>query len=117
MIWDDRAGRDGGEDTMRRHEGEDSDRDDERPSQAEAGRRRGISAAQVLAVIAVILLVIFAIANSRRVDVNFLFFTSRARVVTVIVLSAILGFVIGYYVGRPGRADRKLLRDSRQRKD
>jgi ABC-type anion transport system duplicated permease subunit len=50
------------------------------------------------------------------VDVNFLFFTARARVVTVIVLSAILGFAIGYYVGRPGRADRKLLRDFRQRR-
>lgn len=102
---------------MRRHEAEGPDRDDERPSHDEVGRRRGISVAQVLAIIAVILLVIFAIANSRRVDVNFLFFTARARVVTVIVLSAILGFVIGYYVGRPGRADRKLLRDSRQRKD
>lgn len=103
---------------MRRHEGDEPDRDDERPSPGEAGRRRrGISVAQVLAAIAVILLVIFAIANSRRVDVNFLFFTSRARVVTVIVLSAILGFVIGYYVGRPRRADRKLLRDFRQRKD
>jgi len=102
---------------MRRHEGDEPDRDDERPSPGEARRRSGISVAQVLAAIAVILLVIFAIANSRRVDVNFLFFTSRARVVTVIVLSAILGFVIGYYVGRPGRADRRLLRDSRKPKD
>jgi uncharacterized integral membrane protein len=102
---------------MRRHEGDEPDRGDERPIPGEAGRRRGISMAQVLAAIAVILLVIFAIANSRRVDVNFLFFTSRARVVTVIVLSAILGFVIGYYVGRPPRDDRKLLRDFRQRKD
>jgi uncharacterized integral membrane protein len=102
---------------MRRHEGDEPDRGDERPSPGEAGRRRGISVAQVLAAIAVILLVIFAIANSRRVDVNFLFFTSRARVVTVIVVSAILGFVIGYYVGRPRRADRKLLRDFRQRMD
>jgi len=102
---------------MRRHEGDGSDGQDERPGPDEVGRRRGVSVAQALAVIAVILLVIFAIANSRRVDVNFLFFTARARVVTVIVLSAILGFVIGYYVGRPGRADRRLLRDFRQRKD
>jgi uncharacterized integral membrane protein len=101
---------------MRRHGEDGSDRGDERPSSGEAARRR-ISVAQVLAIIAVILLVIFAIANSRPVNVNFLFFTARARVVTVIVLSAVLGFVIGYYVGRPGRADRKLLRGSRQRKD
>ncbi|MGH2579738.1 MAG: lipopolysaccharide assembly protein LapA domain-containing protein [Actinomycetota bacterium] len=98
-----------------RRQGDRSDGQDERPD--EGGRRRAVSVAQVVAVIAVILLIIFAIANSRRVDVNFLFFTARARVVTVIVLSAILGFAIGYYVGRPGRADRKLLRDLRQRKD
>jgi len=102
---------------MRRHDGDGSDGQDERLGPDEVGRRRGVSVAQVLAVIAVILLIIFAIANSRRVDVNFLFFTARARVVTVIVLSAILGFIIGYYVGRPGRADRRLLRDFRQRKD
>ncbi len=102
---------------MRRHEEDGSGGQDERPGPDEVGRRRGVSVAQVVAVIAVILLIIFAIANSRRVDVNFLFFTARARVVTVIVLSAILGFAIGYYVGRPGRADRKLLRDFRRRKD
>ena len=102
---------------MRRHGGDGSDGQDERSGPDEVGRRRAVSVAQVLAVIAVILLIIFAIANSRRVDVNFLFFTARARVVTVIVLSAILGFIIGYYVGRPGRADRRLLRDFRQRKD
>jgi uncharacterized integral membrane protein len=101
---------------MRRHEEDGSDGQD-RPGPDEGGRRRGVSVAQVLAVIAVIILIIFAIANSRRVDVNFLFFTARARVVTVIVLSAILGFVIGYYAGRPGRTDRKLLRDFRKRKD
>jgi len=102
---------------MRRHGGDGSDGQDERPGPGDVGRRRGVSVAQVSAVIAVILLIIFAIANSRQVEVNFLFFTARARVVTVIVLSAILGFVIGYYVGRPGRADRKLLRDFRKRKD
>ena len=62
-------------------------------------------------------LVIFAIANFEPVPVNFLLFSTSARVFTVIVVSAILGFVIGYYVGRPGRADRRLLRDSRRRKD
>ena len=102
---------------MRRHEEDGSDGQDERRGPGDVGRRRGVSVAQVSAVIAVILLIIFAIANSRQVEVNFLFFTARARVVTVIVLSAILGFVIGYYVGRPGRADRKLLRDFRKRKD
>jgi uncharacterized integral membrane protein len=102
---------------MRRHEGDEPDRGDDRPSPGETGRRRGISVAQVLAVIAVILLVIFAIANFEQVPVNFLLFSTTARVFTVIVVSALLGFVIGYYVGRPRRADRKLLRDFRQRKN
>jgi macrolide transport system ATP-binding/permease protein len=47
-------------------------------------------------------------------DVNFLVFETRARVVTVIVVAGVLGFVTGYFVGRPSREDRKRLRSPKE---
>lgn len=70
---------------------------------------------QVLGAIVVLVLVIFAAANFKSVEVNFLFFTTQARVVTVIAVAGLLGFVVGYLVGRPARAERKRLREDRDR--
>jgi uncharacterized integral membrane protein len=72
--------------------------------------RSGISFHQVLIAILAVILIAFAIANFNSVKVNFLLFDTRARMVTVIVVAAGLGFVIGYFVGRPGRLQRKYLK-------
>ncbi len=72
--------------------------------------RSGISFRQVLIAILAVILIAFAIANFNPVKVNFLLFDTRARQVTVIVVAAGLGFVIGYFVGRPGRLQRKYLK-------
>jgi uncharacterized integral membrane protein len=72
--------------------------------------RSGISFRQVLIAIVAVILIAFAIANFNSVKVNFLLFDTRARMVTVIVVAAGLGFVIGYFVGRPGRLQRKYLK-------
>ena len=72
--------------------------------------RSGISFRQVLIAIVAVILIAFAIANFDSVKVNFLLFDTRARMVTVIVVAAGLGFVIGYFVGRPGRLQRKYLK-------
>lgn len=80
--------------------------------------RAGITMRQVVIAVLAIALVAFAIANFRKVEVSFLFFTTRARVVTVIAVAAALGFVIGYFVGRPTREQRRWLRkreDDRER--
>ncbi|MGE5460012.1 MAG: lipopolysaccharide assembly protein LapA domain-containing protein [Solirubrobacterales bacterium] len=69
----------------------------------------GVSAKRIVAGIVILVLVVFAIANFQRVEVNFLLFTTRARVVTVIVVAALLGFVAGWFVGRPSRAERKAM--------
>lgn len=77
------------------------------------GREPGSAARGVKLVAATLaagLLVAFAAANFRSVEVNFLLFTSRARVVTVIALAALLGFIVGWLVGRPSRAERRALR-------
>lgn len=75
--------------------------------------RSGISPRQVIIVLFAIVLIAFAIANFEYVNVSFLLFESRARLVTVIVVAAALGFVIGYFVGRPTREQRKWLRKRR----
>lgn len=70
----------------------------------------GIRPRQILIGVLALLLIVFAIANFNPVEVNFLLFETRARVITVIAVAGVLGFVIGYLVGRPTRAERKLLR-------
>ena len=70
---------------------------------------RGVSPKWIGAGIAGLLLAIFAIANSKRVQVNFLFFTTQARLVTVILVAAVLGFIVGWFIGRPSRAERRAM--------
>ena len=72
--------------------------------------RSGISFRQVVIAILAVILIAFGIANFDKVRVNFLLFDSQARLVTVIVVAAGLGFLIGYFVGRPGRLQRKYLK-------
>jgi uncharacterized integral membrane protein len=75
-----------------------------------APERSGITPRQVLIALLAILLIAFAIANFEFVEVNFLLFQTRARVITVVAVAGVLGFVIGYFVGRPTREQRKHLR-------
>lgn len=103
---------------MRRDDEDDfADRGNGGTGPAKGRRTGGVSARQVLIFLLVLVLIIFGVANFNPVDVNFLIFSTRARVVTVIVVAAILGFVAGYFVGRPGREDRKALRNFRDRRD
>ena len=85
---------------------------DQRPEgrPREPSRGTGIRGRTVLMIGAALLLVAFAAANFRSVEVSFLLFTTEARVVTVIVVAGALGFLVGYLVGRPSRVQRKLLR-------
>ena len=54
--------------------------------------------------IAVILLVWFALANSARVEVDFIIFDRDARLIYVIIVSAVLGAIIGALVRRSRRS-------------
>jgi uncharacterized integral membrane protein len=86
----------------------------DRPLQPE---RSGVTPRQVLIAVFALVLIAFAIANFKTVEVNFLAFTTQARLVTVIVVAAALGFSIGYFVGRPSRLQRKLLRRADKERD
>jgi uncharacterized integral membrane protein len=73
--------------------------------------RSGVSFRQVVIAIVAVVLIAFAIANFNSVKVNFLLFDTQARLVTVIVVASGLGFVIGYFVGRPGKLQRRYLKE------
>ncbi|MEW6058798.1 MAG: LapA family protein [Actinomycetota bacterium] len=73
--------------------------------------RGGPSPKLIASAVFALILIVFAAANFKRVEVNFLLFTTKARVVTVILVAAALGFIVGYFVGRPGRAERKRMRE------
>jgi uncharacterized integral membrane protein len=79
--------------------------------------RSAVTPRRVIIAIFVIVLLVFAIVNFDPVNVNFLLFDSDARLFTVIVVSAALGFVIGYFVGRPSREERRILRRRDRRDD
>ena len=79
--------------------------------------RSGVSFRQVVIAIVAVILIAFGVANFDTVRVNFLLFDSQARLVTVIVVAAGLGFVIGYFVGRPGRLQRKYLKQLEDDRD
>jgi uncharacterized integral membrane protein len=93
-----------------RNEGQFDPGREEREPGREPSRRAGASAKLVLAVLVALLLVTFAAANFKPVEVNFLLFTTRARVVTVIAVSALLGFLVGWLAGRSERSGREALR-------
>ena len=72
--------------------------------------RSGVTPRQILIGLLAVVLIAFAIANFEPVEVNFLLFQTRARIITVVAVAAALGLVIGYLVGRPTREERRYLR-------
>jgi uncharacterized integral membrane protein len=95
---------------MRKDDSFDERSKDDLEGSAAPQPRSGVRPRQVIIAVAGLILVLFAALNFGEVKVNFLVFSTRARVVTVIVVSALLGFVAGYFSGRPSREDRKRLR-------
>jgi uncharacterized integral membrane protein len=61
----------------------------------------------IVALVAATVLVIFAVQNRRRVRVDFLFFHWDARVIYVIIVSALLGMLVAYLLGRRRRRVRR----------
>lgn len=57
----------------------------------------------VVALAIVIILIVFVVQNSQRVPVDFVFVTRQSRLIWVMVVCAILGGIVGYLVGRPGK--------------
>lgn len=64
------------------------------------GGGRNISAKQVIIGVLILVVVILAIANSGKVKVDFVVGNIEMRLFVVIVGSALIGFLIGWFVGR-----------------
>jgi uncharacterized integral membrane protein len=70
----------------------------------ELQRARQTRVAKVLVVLAiVVILVIFIISNSQPVPVDFVFITRHPRLIWVMFACAVLGGLVGYLIGRPGK--------------
>ncbi|MBI2238039.1 MAG: hypothetical protein HYU54_05875 [Actinobacteria bacterium] len=66
-----------------------------------ATRRRVVLMLSILAL--VVFLIAFVIQNSTRVEISFVFFSREVRPIWLMVTSAVLGGIVGYLVGRPGK--------------
>lgn len=73
----------------------------------ESGRDRAVLARLVVAVVIVALVIWFAVANSQRVEVDYLVFSRDSRLVYVIIGSAVLGAVADRLIRRRRRARRE----------
>lgn len=70
-------------------------------------RERRARLAKVLVALTIaVLLVVFILANAQPVRVDFVFFQRQPRLIWVMFACAVLGGVVGYLVGRPGRRAR-----------
>lgn len=56
-----------------------------------------------MALAIVVILIVFVIANSQPVKVDFVFVTRQPRLIWVMIACAVLGGVAGYLIGRPGK--------------
>ena len=66
-----------------------------------------------MALLLVGILIAFIVANSQSVVVHFVFFTRRPALIWVMFACAVLGGIVGYLIGKPGR---QLRREPRDRK-
>ncbi|HEX9377541.1 MAG TPA: LapA family protein [Actinomycetota bacterium] len=106
---------------MRRETGGGEDADDPRTQedrdrlhQLQRHRQTRVAKVIVLLVVLVILL-LFVLGNSQKVKVKFVFTDSQTPLIIVMLVCAVLGGIIGFIVGRPGRAFR-FRRDDEEQK-
>jgi uncharacterized integral membrane protein len=84
---------------------------------AEAPRRdTGTIIKIIVALVLIILFIVFVGGNSHVVPVNLVFTTASIRLIWVFVGCALIGAVVGYLLGRPGRRNtRKYIQELERR--
>lgn len=88
----------------------DADRDHMRRIQRQR-QARVVKAVVALAII--VLLVVFVIRNSDPQPIDFVFTTGQFRLIYVLIVTALLGGLVGYLLGRPSKGTR--LHEKRKR--
>ena len=90
------------------------DRED-RDRMQQLQRHRQTRAAKTVVVLGLLLiLVLFIVWNAHKVDVSFVFGTAEVGLIWVMLVCAVLGGIIGFIVGRPGRGFRFGRRDDEE---
>lgn len=69
----------------------------------------------VVALAIVVILMIFIIANSEGQPVSFVFFERRPPLIWVMFACAVLGGIVGFLIGRPGKQVRLHKREQEKR--
>jgi uncharacterized integral membrane protein len=77
--------------------------------------RQGRVAKLVAVLGVVVILIIFIVANSQPVKVDYVFLDGRPRLIWVMLVCAVLGGIIGYAIGRPGKELRAKARQEPKR--
>jgi uncharacterized integral membrane protein len=78
-------------------------------------RHRQVRAAKAIVVVVILtLLILFIVWNSHSVQVNYVFFKARNSLIWVMVVCTLLGGIVGFIVGRPGRQFRFRHEDERK---
>jgi len=70
----------------------------------DGGSGRNISPKMIIAIILVVIVIVLAIANSKKVKVDFVVANITLPLFVVIVGAAIVGLVVGYFLGRREKA-------------
>lgn len=65
-----------------------------------SGGKGGIGAKQIIVGVLILVVIVLAIANSNKVKVDLLIHDFTMPLFVVIVGSAVIGFLIGWFVGR-----------------
>ena len=87
-----------------RPEGEDSAVQVDRNHLRDLQRARQARVVKTLVVLALaIVLIVFILTNSQAVDVNFVFVKRKPPLIWVMFGCAVLGGILGYIIGRPGK--------------
>jgi len=74
--------------------------------------RQGRAVKLIVAVALLVILIMFIVANSKRVQISYVFFSRNTRLIWIMLACSFLGGVIGYLVGRPGRQFRFRRKDT-----
>lgn len=90
--------------------------DREHMKQLQRVRRARVVKAVLIAVI-VVLLIVFVIQNSDPVPVDFVFVTREPRLIWVLVVTALLGAIVGYLLGRPSKDTRLHRKDQKDQEE
>jgi uncharacterized integral membrane protein len=78
-------------------------RDDEQHLHDLQRARQARVAKVVAALVILVILIVFIIANANPVRVSFVFVTRHPKLIWVMLACAILGGILGYLIGKPGR--------------